>query len=116
MLEKKYRLEMGEKHGIVFSNLITLANMPVKRFFDFLRKQRTLEGYMDLLVRNFNAETVPNLMCRNTVSVRWDGRLYDCDFNQQLDMTIGGREPLTIFDVDSLDDEMLRNASIKTAA
>lgn len=115
VLEKKYRHEMGDKHGIDFSNLITLANMPVKRFFDFLRKQGTLEGYMDLLVRNFNPETVPNLMCTNTVNVRYDGRIYDCDFNQQLDMTIG-RTPLTVFSIDSLDDESLHKAPISTAA
>merc|ERR1719387_321355 len=105
---------MGGKHGIEFSNLIALANMPVKRYFDFLRKQDKLESYMDLLVRNFNPETVPNLMCVNTVSVRWDGRLYDCDFNQQLDMTIG-QKGLTVYDIDSLDDERLRRAPIATA-
>jgi radical SAM/Cys-rich protein len=115
MLEAKYRDEMEKKHNIVFSSLITLANMPVKRFFDFLRKQGTLEGYMDLLVRNFNPGTVPHLMCINTLSVRWDGRLYDCDFNQQLDMTLG-REPLTVFNVDSLDDERLQNSAIRTSA
>jgi radical SAM/Cys-rich protein len=114
-LEQKYRHEMGDKHNIIFSSLITLANMPVKRYFDFLRKQGTLEGYMDLLVRNFNAETVPNLMCVNTVNVRYDGRLYDCDFNQQLDMNIG-RKGLTVYDIDSLDDERLRKAPIATAA
>jgi len=114
-LEIKYRQEMGNKHGIDFSNLITLANMPVKRFFDFLNKQGTLEGYMDLLVRNFNVETVPNLMCVNTVSVRYDGRMYDCDFNQQLDMTIG-KPILTVFNIDTLDDKRLREAAIVTAA
>lgn len=114
-LEEKYRREMSEKHNVTFSSLIALANMPVKRFFDHLRKQGTLEGYMDLLVRNFNAETVPGLMCTNTVNVRYDGRIYDCDFNQQLDMTLG-RPPLTVFDIDSLDDERLRSAPIKTAA
>jgi len=114
-LDKKYRKEMSEGHSIVFNSLITLANMPVKRFFDFLRKQGTLEGYMDLLVRNFNAETVPTLMCTNTINVRYDGRIYDCDFNQQLDMTIG-RPGLSVFDIDSLDDSRIQNAPIKTAA
>merc|ERR1719352_984949 len=97
---------MGTKHGVSFTSLITLANMPVKRFFDHLRKQGTLEGYMDLLVRNFNPETVETLMCTNTISVSWDGRLFDCDFNQQLDMTIG-RPMLTVFELDTLDDERL---------
>lgn len=115
-LEKKYRTEMSS-HGVTFSNLIALANMPVKRFFDFLHKQGTLEGYMDLLVRNFNLASVDNLMCKNTVSVRWDGRVYDCDFNQQLDMTIGKHsDPITIFNLECLDDESLRQASIRTSA
>jgi len=115
LLEEKFRKEMSEKHKVVFSSLITLANMPVKRFFDHLRKQGTLEGYMDLLVRNFNAETVPQLMCTNTINVRWDGKLFDCDFNQQLDMTIG-RPGLSIFDIESVDDQKVRRAAIATAA
>jgi radical SAM/Cys-rich protein len=114
-LEERYRKEMGEKHGIAFDSLITLANMPVKRFFDHLRKQGTLEGYMDLLVRNFNPDTVPQLMCTNTLSVSWEGKLYDCDFNQQLDMKLG-RPTLTVFNVESLNDEKLQRAPIATSA
>uniref|UniRef100_A0A7S0B719 Radical SAM core domain-containing protein n=1 Tax=Pyrodinium bahamense TaxID=73915 RepID=A0A7S0B719_9DINO len=115
LLEVKYRQELSTERKIEFNQLITIANMPVKRFFDFLRKKGTLEGYMDLLVRNFNAETVPLVMCRNHVNVGWDGRLYDCDFNQQLELALG-RPGLTVFDVDSLDDERLRRAPIATAA
>jgi len=115
-LEPKYRKEMA-KHGVVFSNLISLCNMPVKRYFDYLRKQGTLQGYMEMLVRNFNAETVPALMCLNTVSVSWTGRVYDCDFNQQLDMTLGRQsDPLTVFNLESLDDAILQKEAIRTAA
>jgi len=115
LLETKYRQQLSDEHGVRFNQLITITNMPVKRFFDFLRKKSMLEGYMDLLVRNFNAETVPGLMCVNHVSVGWDGRLYDCDFNQQLELTLG-RPVLTVFDLDSLDDERLAKAPIATAA
>eukprot|EP00747_Dinoflagellata_sp_TGD_P178669 gnl/TRDRNA2_/TRDRNA2_28029_c0_seq1.p1 gnl/TRDRNA2_/TRDRNA2_28029_c0~~gnl/TRDRNA2_/TRDRNA2_28029_c0_seq1.p1 ORF type:complete len:475 (+),score=90.95 gnl/TRDRNA2_/TRDRNA2_28029_c0_seq1:162-1427(+) len=115
LLEAKYKESLRSNHGVEFDGLITLANMPVKRFFDHLRKQGTLEGYMDLLVRNFNPDTVPLLMCINTVSVRMDGRIYDCDFNQQLDLTLG-KPPLTVFDIQSLDDARLRRAPIATSA
>ena len=60
--------------------------MPIKRFADFLHRRGELEEYMELLVRNFNPAAVGAVMCRNTVSVGWDGKIYDCDFNQQLGM------------------------------
>jgi len=116
LLEAKYHNQLGEQMGIRFNQLITLANMPVKRFFDFLRKKGTLEGYLDLLVRNFNADTVPQVMCTNTVNVGWDGKLYDCDFNQQLELRIGRGVGLDVFSIDSLDDPQLRQAPIRTAA
>jgi len=113
-LEAKYKKELSTEHGIRFNNLLTLANMPVKRFFDHLRKTKMLEGYMDLLVRNFNKETVPLLMCRDTVNVKYDGQIFDCDFNQQLDLGVG--KNLTVFDIDCLHDERLRKAPIMTRA
>ena len=75
--------------GISFNNLYTMTNIPVKRFADFLHRRGELEEYMDLLVRNFNLDTTENLMCMETVSVGWDGKIYDCDFNQQLGFGIG---------------------------
>eukprot|EP00425_Heterocapsa_triquetra_P036476 CAMPEP_0195066368 /NCGR_PEP_ID=MMETSP0448-20130528/11739_1 /TAXON_ID=66468 /ORGANISM="Heterocapsa triquestra, Strain CCMP 448" /LENGTH=457 /DNA_ID=CAMNT_0040097609 /DNA_START=56 /DNA_END=1429 /DNA_ORIENTATION=- len=116
LLDQKYRQELGDAMGISFNQLITIANMPVKRFFDFLRKKGTLEGYMDLLVRNFNVETVPHVMCIDHINVGWDGRLFDCDFNQQLELNLGTKSGLTVFDVDTLDDGRLQNAAIRTAA
>jgi hypothetical protein len=68
-LEAKYREELAAKFGIVFSSLFTLSNMPIKRFADFLHRRGELDKYMELLVRNFNAATVPGLMCTNLVSV-----------------------------------------------
>lgn len=88
-LEDKYRKELAEQFGISFTQLYTITNMPVKRFADFLHRRGELQQYMDLLVRNFNLSTTPGLMCKNTVSVGWDGKLYDCDFNQQLGLVVG---------------------------
>ena len=83
-LEAKYKEVLEENFGIVFNSLYTMTNMPVKRFTDFLYRRDELKDYMDLLVRNFNGDTVDNLMCRNTVSVGYDGKMFDCDFNQQV--------------------------------
>ncbi|KAI8485309.1 hypothetical protein Bbelb_368730 [Branchiostoma belcheri] len=87
-LEDKYRQELWDTFGIEFNKLYTVTNMPIKRFADFLYRRNELQDYMNLLVRNFNPMSVKGLMCRNLLSVNWDGRLYDCDFNQQLDLTI----------------------------
>lgn len=116
LLDKKFRDNLCKNMGVNFNQLITIANMPVKRFFDFLRKKGTLEGYMDLLVRNFNPETVPYVMCLDHVNVGWDGRIFDCDFNQQLELGIGPGGGLDVFAMESLDDARLRNAPIRTAA
>mmetsp|Transcript_68 Transcript_68/g.91 ORF Transcript_68/g.91 Transcript_68/m.91 type:complete len:482 (+) Transcript_68:73-1518(+) len=118
-LELKFKQELRAEHGIEFNNLIAICNMPVKRFFDYLRKNDMLEGYMDLLVRNFNPDTVSGLMCSETISVGWDGRVYDCDFNQQLELTLGqGKKGggLTVFDLSSLQEEQLLKLPIRTAA
>jgi hypothetical protein len=78
--------------------------MPIKRFAHLLQRAGQHDTYMSVLVNHFNPATVAGLMCRSLVSVGWDGRLYDCDFNQMLDLplrTAGAREGLTIWDVDS---------------
>ena len=104
-LEPAYRRELNEGFGVTFSNLVALNNLPVKRFADFLVKNSQLDAYMATLVSAFNPATLPRLMCRDTVSVGWDGALYDCDFNQQLAIGLGGfTRPLTVFDIDSMDD------------
>jgi len=110
-LEDTYKVKLEEEFGIVFDNLLTITNMPIKRFADFLHRNVELEEYMDLLVRNFNPDTVSNLMCSNTVNVRWDGTIFDCDFNQQMGdhMATGAVErgagaALSVFDVSNTDD------------
>ncbi|PIK51720.1 hypothetical protein BSL78_11393 [Apostichopus japonicus] len=85
-LEAKYKDELWKCFNIEFNNLFTLTNMPIKRFADFLYRRNELQSYMEVLVRNFNAASLQGLMCRNYISVGWDGSLFDCDFNQQLDI------------------------------
>jgi radical SAM/Cys-rich protein len=108
MLEAKYKEELAQNFGIVFNSLYTMTNIPVKRFTDFLYNRGELKDYMDLLVRNFNPDTMDNLMCGNTVSVGYDGKVFDCDFNQQLGYTIGSDKSheggKTVFDIESLTD------------
>jgi len=90
-LEAKYRSELREQHGIEFDHLATITNMPIKRFAHALERDGRHAEYMSLLVHHFNAKTVPALMCRFLVSVGWDGALYDCDFNQMLELPVTTR-------------------------
>ena len=104
-LEARYRDELARGYGIVFDRLLTIANMPIARFAHQLLAAGNHAEYMGLLVNHFNPATVGALMCRSLVSVGWDGRLYDCDFNQMLEISLGGPDrtgPLTIWDIDDL--------------
>ncbi|EAS28444.3 radical SAM/Cys-rich domain-containing protein [Coccidioides immitis RS] len=113
-LEAEYRERLWEDHQITFTSLYTLANMPIRRFADTLLRTGNYEPYMELLANAFNPQTVDGLMCRHTVNVGWDGKLYDCDFNGALEMgtRIGGRSHLDIWDIDNLED--LRDKTIRT--
>ncbi|OGQ12245.1 MAG: radical SAM protein [Deltaproteobacteria bacterium RBG_16_71_12] len=112
-LQAKYHDELSRHFGIVFHDLITITNMPIKRFAHALARAGELERYQSLLVNHFNVDTVGELMCRSLVSVSFDGRLYDCDFNQALEIPAGaGRR--TIWDVESLAE--LNDAPIATAS
>lgn len=102
-LEADYRRHLGEEHGIEFSHLLTLANLPIHRFAEDLVRRRRLAAYMELLAAAFNPSAVEAVMCRELISVSWDGRLYDCDFNQMLEMPVPGSRR-TIWDLDSFDD------------
>lgn len=103
-LEATYRRELRSRYGIEFTRLFTITNMPISRFLDDLVRSGAYERYMDLLVGAFNPAAVDGLMCRTTVSVGWDGRLFDCDFNQMLDLPITAGLPRHIreFDLRSL--------------
>jgi radical SAM/Cys-rich protein len=94
-LEREWKRELERRHGVVFDRLFTITNMPISRYLEFLVESGNLESYLEKLVTAFNPAAVGGLMCRNTLSVGWDGRLYDCDFNQMLEMAL----PRTIFDV-----------------
>jgi len=105
-LEIKYKEELLENFGILFNSLFTMTNVPIKRFADFLHRRDELKGYMDLLVRNFNPDTTKSLMCLDLISISHDGKVYDCDFNQQLGYSIGCDEAheggTSVFDITSL--------------
>ena len=92
ILEAQYKDELARLFGIEFHDLFTITNLPIKRFAEALLRAGALEGYMSLLVRYFNPATVGELMCRSLVSVGWDGQLYDCDFNQMLELPLGAGE------------------------
>lgn len=94
-LEQEWKRELQRRYGVTFNSLFTITNMPISRFLDFLMESGNLEAYMEKLVNAFNPMAVENLMCRYTLSIGWDGRLYDCDFNQMLDMAMDK----TIFEV-----------------
>jgi radical SAM/Cys-rich protein len=112
-LEAQYRIELRERFGIEFHELLVLTNMPIKRFAHQLTREGKLSEYMSLLVNHFNPETLPGLMCRSLVSVAYDGRLYDCDFNQNLDFEMPGPER-TIWDLEDL--SALEGRPIATAS
>jgi len=102
-LQRDYTRELGELFGIRFNNLFTITNMPIKRFARMLERSGEHEAYLSLLVNHFNPGTLDGLMCRSTLSVAWDGSLYDCDFNQALGLPLSGPSgssgPQSLFDV-----------------
>ena len=92
-----YRERLYSNFGVVFNNLYTITNNPVGRFGDFLESSGNLDAYMNTPFGAFNPAAVENMMCRDQVSVSWDGYIYDCDFNQAVDMKVNGED--TIFDL-----------------
>ncbi len=90
-LQADYKRELFEHFGIVFNYLYVIANMPIQRFGSTLISRGQFNDYMRLLKGSFSAANLGNLMCRNLVSVDWQGYLYDCDFNQQLELALPGK-------------------------
>jgi len=112
-LERDTRDYLESRHGVVFDHLFTITNMPISRFAQWLDRAGLYDQYMDRIEQAYNPATVPALMCRTLVSISWDGRVFDCDFNQMLDMETGeGTAPLTVH---GLDTKALANRLIQTA-
>ncbi|MBK6482078.1 MAG: arsenosugar biosynthesis radical SAM protein ArsS [Chitinophagaceae bacterium] len=101
VLESQFKKVLQEEFDISFNSLYTITNMPISRFLDFLITSGNYESYMEKLLVAFNPSTVNGLMCRNTLSVGWDGFLYDCDFNQMLDLKIKNGEAMHISSFDA---------------
>ncbi len=103
-LELDYRRELDRRFGIRFTRLIAITNMPIGRFWADLRVEKRERDYMDLLRYSFNPGTLGGLMCRHQISVDWDGRLYDCDFNLALKLSVdhGAPDNIRRFDQSTL--------------
>ena len=108
-LEADYKRVLGERFGIVFNNLFTLANMPIQRFGAILLSQGQFDAYLDKLLHAHRDENLDGVMCRSLLSVDYRGYVYDCDFNQMLDLplTRHGRERVHLSDL--LDDDIADN-------
>jgi len=99
-LEVEWKRELARLHGVVFDRLVAITNMPISRYLEWLTVTGNLTGYVQRLVDAYNPAAVANVMCRTTLSVGWDGRLYDCDFNQMLGLEVGFGAPRRIQDFD----------------
>jgi radical SAM/Cys-rich protein len=98
--EALFKRELSGRFGVRFNRLYTITNMPISRFLEFLVESGNYDGYMDRLANAFNPAAAAGVMCRSTLSVGWDGTLYDCDFNQMLDLPVSHGAPSHIRDFD----------------
>ena len=112
-LEANYKKELSEKYGLAFNNLFTITNAPIGRFRQYLESNGKLEQYLQLLVKNFNSDAAKNIMCRNLLSVDYNGIVYNCDFNQVLNLPIrnNSSNPITI---EQLNNVLQQNIEIIT--
>jgi radical SAM/Cys-rich protein len=99
-LEAEWKRELKRLHGVDFDALYTITNMPISRYLEWLLESGNLQGYMQRLVSAFNPSAARGVMCKSTLSVGWQGELYDCDFNQMLDLALGFGAPRHIRDFD----------------
>ena len=107
-MEKEFKNALMEDFGIQFHQLFAITNLPIARFLDYLIASDNYEDYMYNLVEAFNASTLENVMCTNTLSVSWDGYLYDCDFNQMLKLKVASR----LKHISEYNEEVLQNRNI----
>ena len=99
-LEKDFKKELWKNFQIKFNNLYTITNMPIHRFKEQLERQGTYDDYMEKLINAFNPAAAEGVMCRSLLSVSYDGKIYDCDFNQMLNMQVFTNKPMTVFNFD----------------
>ncbi|HEV3165698.1 MAG TPA: arsenosugar biosynthesis radical SAM (seleno)protein ArsS [Isosphaeraceae bacterium] len=111
-VEPDFRRELLKRHGIVFNHLYVITNMPINRFLEFLLRTEQYDAYMKRLIDAYNPAAAAGVMCRTTLSVGWDGRLYDCDFNQMLELPLAPGQPQHIADFDPV---RLADRAITTA-
>lgn len=114
-LEAAYKQHLQQQYGVVFNRLYAIANMPIQRFGSMLVTQGRFDRYLELLKNSYQAENLHNLMCLNTLSIDWQGYVYDCDFNQMLTMPLGAIDQTRIH-VCEITQDLLQAAPIATAA
>ncbi|MEQ8154129.1 MAG: arsenosugar biosynthesis radical SAM (seleno)protein ArsS [Clostridiaceae bacterium] len=102
-LESDYKKFLKTQYGIVFNNLYTITNMPIKRFADSLIRDDKYDDYYDLLFNSFNPEAAKNVMCKNQLSISWDGEIFDCDFNQALNVPLSSGKK-SIWDINNFNE------------
>jgi len=104
-LESEFKSQLKRRFDVVFNNLFAITNLPISRFLDYLVESGNYEEYMEKLLEAYNPGTVESVMCRNTVSVSWDGYMHDCDFNQMLDLKVTSKgKHINDFNYDDLMD------------
>ncbi len=108
-LEKDFKQELMRLFGIEFNQLYAITNMPISRYLEYLIDSGNYEAYMEKLVNAFNPVAATGVMCRNTISISWDGLIYDCDFNQMLELKVATTKPAQLDDYDETD---LQNRNI----
>jgi len=114
-LENDYKKRLREDFDIEFNNLLTITNIPIKRFAHQLQNEQALDSYRQTLYDNFNPVAAEHIMCRDLISISWDGKLYDCDFNQMLEMPFSSEPGKSIQDIWQLDSfNTLDNQNIAT--
>ena len=110
-LETEWKAALARNHGVFFDRLLTLNNMPMSRYLEWLLEVGQTEAYLQKLVQAFNPATIAGLMCRNTLSIGWNGDMFDCDFNQQLDMLMDIPRPhVRDFDLHAWQSHVIRTA------
>lgn len=114
-LETEYKAELGDKYGIRFNQLLTITNMPINRFGSVLLSHGQFDDYMDLLKDNYSEANLGTVMCRSLVSVDWRGNIYDCDFNQMLDIPMLASDRKRLHLADLLNSIELDGLEVATA-